>query len=98
MNAIHSQQALDPGTMVQEYRVDRVLGMGSLGIVYAAENTYFNEEVAQQRGVARAGRPRMVQAGAQRVQVGVRVRKQGQLHAAHDARPGLPLACGKSVE
>jgi serine/threonine protein kinase len=46
MNAIHSQQALDPGTMVQEYRVDRVLGMGSLGIVYAAENTYFNEEVA----------------------------------------------------
>jgi serine/threonine protein kinase len=46
MNAIHSQQALDPGTMVQEYRVDRVLGMGSLGIVYAAENTYFNEVVA----------------------------------------------------
>ncbi|MEJ2694880.1 MAG: serine/threonine-protein kinase [Candidatus Thiodiazotropha sp.] len=46
MNAIHSQQALDPGTMVQEYRVDRVLGMGSLGIVYSAENTYFNEVVA----------------------------------------------------
>lgn len=46
MNAIHSQQALDPDTMVQEYRVDRVLGMGSLGIVYAAENTYFNEMVA----------------------------------------------------
>jgi serine/threonine protein kinase len=46
MNAIQSQQALAPDTMVQEYRVDRVLGMGSLGIVYAAENTYFNEVVA----------------------------------------------------
>jgi hypothetical protein len=46
MSAIQSQQALVPDTMVQEYRVERVLGMGSLGIVYVAENTYFNETVA----------------------------------------------------
>jgi hypothetical protein len=46
MSAIQSQQALVPNTMVQEYRVERVLGMGSLGIVYEAENTYFNEIVA----------------------------------------------------
>lgn len=46
MSALQSQQALVADTMVQEYRVERVLGMGSLGIVYEAENTYFNETVA----------------------------------------------------
>ena len=47
MEEIHSQQALPPGTMVQEYRIIRVLGAGSFGIVYTAENTHFNEYAAQ---------------------------------------------------
>jgi formylglycine-generating enzyme required for sulfatase activity len=46
MTAVYNHQALPAGTMVQEYRIARVLGMGSFGIVYIAENKYFSETVA----------------------------------------------------
>ena len=46
MNEIHSQYALPLDTMVQEYRIVGVLGSGSFGIVYIAENKFFNETVA----------------------------------------------------
>jgi serine/threonine protein kinase len=46
MNEIRSKHALPLDTMVQEYRIVRVLGAGSFGIVYVAENKYFNETVA----------------------------------------------------
>jgi hypothetical protein len=46
MNRIYSKFALPVGTMVQEYRVLDVLGIGSFGIVYKTENKYFSEIVA----------------------------------------------------
>ena len=46
MNETHSQYALPLDTMIQEYRIVGVLGAGSFGIVYIAENKYFNETVA----------------------------------------------------
>ena len=46
MNETHSQYALPLDTMIQEYRIVGVLGAGSYGIVYIAENKYFNETVA----------------------------------------------------
>ena len=46
MNETHSQYALPLDTMIQEYRIIGVLGAGSFGIVYIAENKYFNETVA----------------------------------------------------
>ena len=46
MNETYSQHALPLDTMVQEYRIVGVLGAGSFGIVYIAENKYFNETVA----------------------------------------------------
>jgi serine/threonine protein kinase len=46
MTDVHYQYALPPGTMVQEYRIDQVLGVGGFGIVYTAENTHFHETVA----------------------------------------------------
>jgi serine/threonine protein kinase len=46
MNETHSQYALPLDTMIQEYRIVGVLGAGSFGIVYTAENKYFNETVA----------------------------------------------------
>jgi len=46
MNETYSQHALPLDAMVQEYRIVRVLGAGSFGIVYIAENKFFNESVA----------------------------------------------------
>jgi serine/threonine protein kinase len=46
MNEICSQHALPLDTMVQEYRIVGVLGAGSFGIVYIAENKFFEETVA----------------------------------------------------
>lgn len=46
MTDAFSQYALPLGTMVQEYRIKQVLGVGSFGIVYAAENKFFKETVA----------------------------------------------------
>jgi len=42
----HAHNALPVGAMVQEYRVVQVLGTGSFGIVYKAENVYLDEVVA----------------------------------------------------
>lgn len=44
--ATYNLNALPPGAMIQEYRVARVLGAGSFGIIYLAENTYLPETVA----------------------------------------------------
>ncbi len=41
-----SANALPAGTMIQEYRILDVLGAGSFGIVYKAENLYLDEVVA----------------------------------------------------
>jgi serine/threonine protein kinase len=46
MSETYSHQALPEGTMIQEFRLVRVLGMGSFGIVYVAKNKYFDETVA----------------------------------------------------
>lgn len=46
MSEVQSHQALPPGTMIQEYRLERVLGIGSFGIVYRARNIYLDETVA----------------------------------------------------
>jgi serine/threonine protein kinase len=46
MTEFHSHYALPVGTMVQEYRIIEILGSGSFGIVYKAENKYFSEVVA----------------------------------------------------
>jgi serine/threonine protein kinase len=46
MNEIFSQYSLPIGTMVQEYRIIEILGIGNFGIVYRAENKYFSEIVA----------------------------------------------------
>ena len=46
MNEIYCQHALPLETMVQEYRIVGVLGAGSFGIVYIAENKFFKETVA----------------------------------------------------
>ncbi len=40
------ENSLPVGTMVQEYKIIEVLGNGSFGIVYSAENKYFSEIVA----------------------------------------------------
>jgi formylglycine-generating enzyme required for sulfatase activity/predicted Ser/Thr protein kinase len=46
MTVTDCQYALPVGAMVQEYRIIKTLGIGSFGIVYAAENKYFSETVA----------------------------------------------------
>ena len=46
MNEIYSHYSLPIGTMVQEYRIIEILGIGNFGIVYRAENKYFSEIVA----------------------------------------------------
>ena len=42
----YAANALPVGTMVQEYRILKLLGAGSFGIVYQAENVYLDEVVA----------------------------------------------------
>ncbi len=39
-------QALALGTKITEFRITKVLGIGGFGIVYEAQNTYFDETVA----------------------------------------------------
>lgn len=46
MSKAKSQYALPIGTMVQEYKINEILGNGKFGIVYSAENKYFSEIVA----------------------------------------------------
>jgi serine/threonine protein kinase len=46
MKSIYDKFALPLGSMVQEYRILEILGIGSFGIVYGAENKYFWEKVS----------------------------------------------------
>jgi len=46
MSEAYTRNALPTGAMVQGYRIERVLGAGSFGIVYKARNVYFDEIVA----------------------------------------------------
>jgi serine/threonine protein kinase len=42
----YGRQPLPVGTMIQEYRIVDVLGIGGFGIVYKAENTYLDDVAA----------------------------------------------------
>src|SRR5688572_33302934 len=46
MNKAYSNKALPPGTVLREWRLEEVLGVGGFGIVYKARGVYFNELVA----------------------------------------------------
>ena len=46
MDDSYNVNALASGSLIQEFKVVRVLGAGSFGIVYLAENVYFPETVA----------------------------------------------------
>lgn len=46
MNKAYSSKALPNGTVLREWRIEEVLGVGGFGIVYKARGVYFNELVA----------------------------------------------------
>ena len=46
MNKAYSNKALPPGTVLREWRLEEVLGVGGFGIVYKGRGIYFNELVA----------------------------------------------------
>jgi serine/threonine protein kinase len=46
MNKAYSNKALPMGTVLREWRIDEVLGVGGFGIVYKAQGIYFKELVA----------------------------------------------------
>lgn len=46
MTQTYPSNALPVGSMIQEFQVEDVLGVGSFGIVYRARNIYFDEVVA----------------------------------------------------
>ena len=46
MNKAYSNKALPAGTVLREWRIEDVLGVGGFGIVYRAKGIYFNELVA----------------------------------------------------
>jgi tRNA A-37 threonylcarbamoyl transferase component Bud32 len=46
MNKAYSNKALPMGTVLREWRIEEVLGVGGFGIVYKARGIYFNELVA----------------------------------------------------
>jgi serine/threonine protein kinase len=46
MNKAYSNKALPSGTVLREWRIEEVLGVGGFGIVYKARGIYFNELVA----------------------------------------------------
>jgi serine/threonine protein kinase len=46
MNKAYSNKALPMGTVLREWRIEEVLGVGGFGIVYKAQGIYFNELVA----------------------------------------------------
>jgi serine/threonine protein kinase len=46
MNKAYSNKALPAGTVLREWRIEDVLGVGGFGIVYRAQGIYFNELVA----------------------------------------------------
>src|SRR3954454_4193351 len=46
MNKPYSNKALPAGTVLREWRLEEVLGVGGFGIVYKAKGIYFGELVA----------------------------------------------------
>lgn len=46
MNKAYSTKALPSGTVLREWRLEEVLGVGGFGIVYKGRGIYFNELVA----------------------------------------------------
>ena len=44
--AAYSNKALPPGTVLREWRLEQVLGVGGFGIVYKGRGIYFDELVA----------------------------------------------------
>lgn len=46
MNKAYSNKALPPGTVLREWRLEEVLGVGGFGIVYKGRGIYFDELVA----------------------------------------------------
>ena len=46
MNKAYSNKALPMGTVLREWKIEEVLGVGGFGIVYKAQGIYFNELVA----------------------------------------------------
>jgi serine/threonine protein kinase len=46
MNRAYSNKALPMGTVLREWKIEEVLGVGGFGIVYKAKGIYFNELVA----------------------------------------------------
>ena len=46
MNKAYSNKALPAGTVLREWRLEEVLGVGGFGIVYKGRGIYFNELVA----------------------------------------------------
>lgn len=46
MTKAYSNKALPPGTVLREWRLEEVLGVGGFGIVYKARGIYFDELVA----------------------------------------------------
>src|SRR5690348_15417254 len=46
MSKVYSNKALPPGTVLREWRLEQVLGVGGFGIVYRAKGIYFDELVA----------------------------------------------------
>ena len=46
MSKAYSNKALPPGTVLREWRLEDVLGVGGFGIVYRARGIYFDELVA----------------------------------------------------
>jgi len=46
MSKVYSNKALPPGTVLREWRLEQVLGVGGFGIVYRGKGVYFGETVA----------------------------------------------------
>jgi non-specific serine/threonine protein kinase len=46
MSRVYSNKALPPGTVLREWRLEQVLGVGGFGIVYKGRGIYFDELVA----------------------------------------------------
>src|SRR4051812_41508501 len=46
MNKAYSNKALPMGTVLREWRIEEVLGVGGVGVVYKTQGIYFNELVA----------------------------------------------------
>jgi serine/threonine protein kinase len=46
LNAPYHNKALPPGTVLREWRLEEVLGVGGFGIVYRGQGVYFGEAVA----------------------------------------------------